>query len=66
MNQYPQQMFKQTVDIPAESRDTMIELVRAKDKLRKIEEFIRKYETHTDAKGFIAAKVVEILEGKDA
>lgn len=66
MNQFPSQTFKQTIDIPVENKETLVELVKAKAKLRKIEEFVRKYETYTDTRGFVASKVVEILEGKDA
>ena len=61
-----QDTFKQTINAPIENREAMVELARSKTKLRKVEEFVRKFETFTDARGFMAARILEILEDKDA
>lgn len=61
-----QELLKQTVNVTIDNRDTLIELARIKAKLRKVEEFVRKFETYTDARGFMAAHILEILGDKDA
>lgn len=61
-----QDTFKQTINAPIENREAMVELARSKTKLRKVEEFVRKFETFTDARGFMATRILEILEDKDA
>jgi hypothetical protein len=53
------------VDGPMNSHDALVELSMAKIRLRKIEEFIRKYEVLTDSRGFMAGKILEILESND-
>lgn len=67
-HQARQDLFRQVSSEPvaSEPRDITIELTKAKNKLRRVEEFVRKYETHTDARGFIAGKILEILEDYDA
>lgn len=65
--QYTQQeMLKQTVNVTIENRDTLVELAKSKTKLRKVEEFVLKFETCTDARGFMAARILEILKDADA
>jgi len=66
MHQTTQAQFRQTAEITVENRETLVELARAKAKLRKIEEIARKYETFTDVRGFMAEQLVRILEEKDA
>ena len=61
-----QDTFKQTINAPIENREALAELSRSKTKLRKVEEFVRKYETYTDARGFMAAHILEILKDADA
>lgn len=63
MLQTTQSHFEQTAEIPVENQDILVELSKAKIKLRKIEEFVRKYEMHTDARGFMAEHLIRILEG---
>lgn len=66
MLQNTQVQFRQTSEITVENRETLVELARAKAKLRKVEDFVRKYETFTDARGFMAEHLIRILEDKDA
>lgn len=61
-----QDTFKQTANAPVENRDALVELARSKTKLRKVEEFVLKFETCTDARGFMASKILEILKDTDA
>lgn len=51
---------------PEEKPDTGVELARSKAKLRKVEELVRRFETRSDGLGFLAGKVLEVLEDKDA
>ena len=61
-----QDTFKQTINAPIENREALIELAKSKTKLRKVEEFVLKFETCTDARGFMAARILEILKDADA
>jgi hypothetical protein len=66
MFQTTQSQFRQTSEISSENREVLVELSKSKAKLRKVEEFIRKYETFTDVRGFMAGQIIQILEDKDA
>lgn len=61
-----QMIQTQTVNASFEIRSTLVELTKLKRKIRRIEEFCRKYETNSDVKGFMATRVLEILEDEDA
>jgi len=66
MFQTTQSQFRQTSEISSENREVLVELSKSKAKLRKVEEFVRKYEIFSDARGFMAGQILQILEDKDA